>query len=125
MYNKRSKMEPLWLELVIGGMQDGEPFLGHVSMRGRSYTDKVISTGYGSHLAIPLLREYSENPGILIDQAAADKLIKHSMEVLFYRDCRGHPKYSRAICTADGVKLDNSLAVNQNWELSHSVQGYN
>jgi 20S proteasome subunit beta 7 len=62
LYNKRSKFEPLWLDLVIGGMEDGVPFLGHVNFRGRAYTADVVSTGYGGHLAIPLLREYSENP---------------------------------------------------------------
>lgn len=75
MYNKRSRMDPLWVDLVVGGIQDGEPFLGHVDMRGRAYEDKVIATGYGKHLAVPLLREYSENPNATIDLETALKLV--------------------------------------------------
>lgn len=75
MYNKRSRMEPLWVDLVVGGIQDGEPFLGHVDMRGRSYEDAVIATGYGKHLAVPLLREYSENKTKVLDLDGALELV--------------------------------------------------
>lgn len=63
MYNRRCRFNPWWVDLVVGGIQDGVPFLGHVDVRGRAYEDKVIATGFGKHLAIPLLREYSERPG--------------------------------------------------------------
>lgn len=75
MYNKRSRMDPLWVDLVVGGIQDGEPFLGHVDLRGRSYEDKVIATGYGKHLAVPLLREYSEKKDYLLDLPSALELV--------------------------------------------------
>lgn len=73
LYNKRSNFTPLWLDLVVGGMEDGEPFLGHVNVRGRSYTNDVVATGYGTHLALPLLREYSDKGSI--DSAKADELV--------------------------------------------------
>lgn len=76
LYNKRSRFDPLWIDIVIGGMQDGEPFLGHVDMRGRAYEDSAIATGYGKHLAVPLLREETEKrPGLLIDQQTALNLV--------------------------------------------------
>lgn len=75
MYNRRCRMNPWWIDLVIGGMQDGEPFLGHVDVRGRAYEDKVIATGYGKHLAVPLLREYAEQPNANIDYDTAFNLV--------------------------------------------------
>lgn len=75
MYNRRCRMNPWWIDLVIGGMQNGEPFLGHVDVRGRAYEDKVIATGYGKHLAIPLLREYAERPNADIDYLTALDLV--------------------------------------------------
>ena len=75
MYNRRCRFNPLWVDLVVGGMQDGEPFLGHVDMRGRSYEDSVIATGYGKHLAIPLLREQAENQNVTVDLNVALNLV--------------------------------------------------
>ncbi|XP_035792572.1 proteasome subunit beta type-4-like [Anopheles albimanus] len=126
MYNRRSDFNPLYLDLVIGGMQDGEPFLGHVNLRGRSYTSNVVATGYGTHLALPLLREYSENPAAYqtLKQPQATDLMKRVMEVLWYRDCRSDPKYSQAICTTAGVQLDADCFVAQNWDLAHTIKGY-
>ncbi|XP_035901573.1 proteasome subunit beta type-4 isoform X1 [Anopheles stephensi] len=126
MYNRRSDFQPLYLDLVIGGMQDGEPFLGHVNLRGRSYTSNVVATGYGTHLALPLLREYSENPEAYqnLGQPQANDLMKRVMEVLWYRDCRSDPKYSQAVCTASGVQVDADCFVAQNWDLAHTIKGY-
>ena len=39
------RMDPLWNSLVIGGLQDGKPFLGTVGMLGTHYTDQHIATG--------------------------------------------------------------------------------
>jgi len=124
MYNRRSRMDPLWVDLVVGGIQDGEPFLGHVDLRGRAYEDKVIATGYGKHLAVPLLREYSENPNVTLDLPGALQLIKNSMEVLFYRDCRGYSQYKQVVCTTDGVRIDGPINVKQEWNFAHDVTEY-
>lgn len=75
MYNRRCRMNPWWIDLVVGGVENGEPFLGHVDVRGRAYEDKAIATGFGKHLAIPLLREYSENPNAVLDYDAALTLV--------------------------------------------------
>jgi 20S proteasome subunit beta 7 len=80
LYNKRSKFEPLWLDLVIGGMEDDVPFLGHVNFRGRAYTADVVSTGYGGHLALPLLREVSEKTQtVQMNRAKANELVSGSI----------------------------------------------
>jgi len=121
LYNRRSRINPLWLDLVVGGMQLGEPFLGHINVRGRAYTNDVIATGYGTHLALPLLREYSEKGPI--NEATAEELIKKSMEVLYYRDCRGYPKYSQANINDQGCSVSKH-AVNENWDLAMNIKGY-
>lgn len=126
MYNRRCEFKPLYLDIVVGGIQDGEPFLGHVNLRGRAYTSNVVATGYGTHLALPLLREYSENPTAYagLDTQKATELTKSVMEVLWYRDCRSDPKYSQAICTTDGVQVDAHCFVKQNWNLATMIKGY-
>lgn len=75
MYNCRCRFNPLWVDLIVGGIQDGAPFLGHVDLRGRSYQDKTIGTGFGKHLGVPLLREYSEKPGNKTYNDAVDVVI--------------------------------------------------
>jgi hypothetical protein len=45
-------MNPLWNSVVVGGIQDGKPFLGFVDKIGVAYQDDVIATGFGTHLAI-------------------------------------------------------------------------
>lgn len=55
--NRRNKFEPLWLDMVVGGIEDGEPFLGHIDLRGRAYEDDIIATGLGKHLVLPIIRE--------------------------------------------------------------------
>uniref|UniRef100_A0A8P0PSK6 Proteasome subunit beta type-4 n=2 Tax=Canis lupus familiaris TaxID=9615 RepID=A0A8P0PSK6_CANLF len=51
MYSRRSKMNPLWNTMVIGGYADGESFLGYVDMLGVAYEAPSLATGYGAYLA--------------------------------------------------------------------------
>ena len=54
MYNRRTKMDPLWNSLVVAGVEKGEPFLGTVGMLGVAFVDDNVATGFGAHLARPL-----------------------------------------------------------------------
>ncbi|KAL5292190.1 PSMB4 family protein [Megaselia abdita] len=121
--NRRNKFEPLWLDMVVGGIENGEPFLGHVDLRGRSYEDDIIATGFGKHLALPIIREQIVE-GRPFTQEEATNLIKKSMEVLFYRDCRALSRYYVAVCTAAGANVSEVQKVNQNWEVATVVRGY-
>lgn len=62
-----------------------------VDKLGTAYEDKHIATGYGSYLAIPLLRSACEKTPALSRQEAQQLLVK-CMEVLFYRDARAFHK---------------------------------
>jgi len=123
-YNRRSRMQPLWLDVVVGGIENGEPFLGHVNVRGKSYTSNCVGTGFGNHLAIPLFREVADKPHPNISQQQAENLIKKSMEVLYYRDCVAYPKFSQAISTLDGVDLMDDLAVDENWQVANMISHF-
>ena len=53
-------MNPLWNDVLVAGMggEDGtEPFLGSVDKIGTAYTDDTLATGFGSYLALPIMRE--------------------------------------------------------------------
>ena len=74
-YNRRSKFDPLWCQWVVGGLngdglshtlhnfwihsyfwKKGKPFLGYVDKIGTAYECPAIATGYGSYIAMPLIR---------------------------------------------------------------------
>ncbi|KAL3201913.1 hypothetical protein MRX96_012185 [Rhipicephalus microplus] len=48
MYNRRSRFDPLWNTYLIGGLQDGVPFLGQVDMLGTAFESETLATGYGA-----------------------------------------------------------------------------
>ena len=45
----------MWNTIVVGGVQDGKPFLGGVDMIGTAWTEDVIATGIGKAFAIPAM----------------------------------------------------------------------
>merc|ERR1712212_1172901 len=61
MYNRRSRFNPLWNSVVIGGVEnDGSTYLGTVNMIGIAFKDDAIATGFGAHLALPMMRDALE-----------------------------------------------------------------
>ncbi len=48
MYQRRSKIDPLWLNLVVGGNDNGTPFLGAVDVVGAAWKEGYIATGIGA-----------------------------------------------------------------------------
>lgn len=105
-------------------LQDGEPFLGTVDKLGTAFTDKVICTGYGAHIALPLLRDALDKKPQL-NMAEAKALIEKSMEVLYYRDARSYPKYQLGTLDKDGgITIEGPLSVKENWEIAHMIKTY-
>ncbi|KAG8197039.1 hypothetical protein JTE90_004308 [Oedothorax gibbosus] len=120
MYNKRSKFEPLWNTYVVGGMQDGKPFLGLVDKIGTAFETPTIATGYGSYIAQPLLRSrVEENPDI--SEAEALELMKHCIRILYYRDARSFPKFTIGIVTNEGAKVVGPIEIDSDWRLAYYV----
>jgi 20S proteasome subunit beta 7 len=118
---RRSDFNPLWNHLLVAGLdEDAKPFLASADLLGTTFSAPSLATGYGAHLAQPLLRKVAG------DEAAAAKLtkeeaieaVKESMKVLFYRDARSLDKYSIAVVTKDGIELkEDEKLENQSWAL--------
>jgi 20S proteasome subunit beta 7 len=120
-YKRRSDFNPLWNQVLVAGLDnDGKPFLASADLLGTTFSSPSLATGFGAHLAQPLLRK------VVPDEEAASKLsldqavaaVKESMKVLFYRDARSLDKYSIAIVTKDGIDLkEDEQLETQSWAL--------
>lgn len=89
LYNRRSKFDPLWNTFLVAGLENGVPYLGCVDKIGTAFTDTKIATGYGAHIALPLIREAQEKkPHDQMTAQEARLLLINCLRVLFYRDCR-------------------------------------
>jgi 20S proteasome subunit beta 7 len=105
MYARRSKFNPLWNSMIVGGYKDNQgwvfirssilflsnvvlSFLGYVDLLGTTYSASTIATGYGSMIAIPLLRKAVEGHETTMTEEEGKALLIECMKVLFYRDAR-------------------------------------
>ncbi|KAM9168957.1 proteasome subunit beta type-4 [Mergus octosetaceus] len=123
MYNRRSKINPLWNTVVIGGYYNGESFLGYVDMLGVAYEAPTLATGYGAFLAQPLMREVLEKKPTLTKEEARS-LIERCMKILYYRDARSFNRYEIAIATEKGVEVEGPLTLEANWDIANLVSGF-
>lgn len=84
MYGRRSKMDPLWNALVLGGydQKTSAPFLGYVDLLGTTYQSSTIATGFGLHLAQPMLRKAVEGHEDTLTEEEARSIMEECMRVL-------------------------------------------
>lgn len=115
LHNRRNKMNPLLNQIVVGGYDNktNEPFLSYVDLYGTTFADDYIATGYGAHLAIPILREQARLDMSL--EEAVD-LLRHCMRILFYRDCRTTDRIQLARVTKDGVEVSPIEKLDTKWD---------
>jgi len=128
MYKRRSDFNPLWNHLLIAGL-DGEdkPFLASADLLGTTFSSPTLATGFGAHLAQPILRRTipDEEAVAEVTADAAVKLVKECMKTLFYRDARSMDRYSIAVITKDGVDLkEDEKLENQSWAFAEGIRGY-
>ncbi|XP_051927251.1 proteasome subunit beta type-4 [Hippocampus zosterae] len=123
MYNRRSKMNPLWNTVVIGGFYNGQSFLGYVDKLGVAYESPTVATGFGAYLAQPLMREALENK-VEVSKQEACELVDRCLKVLYYRDARSYNRYEIAIVTEEGVEIKGPLSCETNWDIAHMVSGF-
>ncbi|KAE8226069.1 hypothetical protein CF319_g1286 [Tilletia indica] len=126
MYNRRTKMNPIWNSLVVGGVdpKDGELFLGYVDLLGTTFQSTTIATGFGMHLAQPLLRKAVEGREGQIDEEEAKKILRSCMQVLFYRDARSLNRFQIAKVTKEGSSISEPESVPTNWGFAEGLRGY-
>lgn len=116
MYQRRSKVDPLWNSLVIGGFRNGQSFLGQVDLQGTHFEDESIATGYGAYLARPVLREaLKRKASSEITLEEAQQLLITCLRVLFYRECRTINSFQMAKADASGVVISEPFSVNTTW----------
>lgn len=73
------RFDPLWNSLIVAGLEsDGKKFIGMVSMIGVQYTDSCVCTGFASHLALPLLRQYHTDD---MNESTAKDLMQDALRV--------------------------------------------
>ncbi|GLJ23065.1 hypothetical protein SUGI_0435270 [Cryptomeria japonica] len=115
MYNRRNKFNPLWNTIVLGGVKNGQKYLGTVNMIGVHYEESHIATGFGNHLARPIFRdEWKEN--MTFEEGV--KLLEKCMLVLLYRDRSAVNKLQIAKITEGGATISEPYALKTSWELS-------
>lgn len=124
LYNRRSNFDPLWNKLVIGGIEDNQPFLGCVDLLGNAFEGVCIATGYGSYLALPLMREFLEKNNHKINEAQARDIIDRCLKLLYYRDGRAYDKYSLAVVTKDGTRTEECKQLQTNWAIAAKISSY-
>ncbi|KAK2459831.1 hypothetical protein APHAL10511_008152 [Amanita phalloides] len=124
MYARRTKINPLWNSLVVGGFKDGKRFLAYVDLLGTTYKSPTIATGYGAYIAQPLLRKAVEPYADVLTEEEARKILEDCMRVLFYRDARSLNKYQIATITADGIKISESRQLDTAWAFAEGIRGY-
>lgn len=88
---------------------------------GTAYEDNAICTGYGAHMALPLIRDYLDKHDALSEKEAVD-IVQKSMEILYYRDARSFPKYQYSVLNKSGVSMHGPIDVEQNWKLATMVK---
>lgn len=86
-------------------------FLSYVDLLGTTYTASTIATGYGGHIAQPLLRKAVEGYEDVLTEEQARKILEDSMRVLFYRDARSLNKV-RLIPFAPSHVSDHLSSIN-------------
>lgn len=106
LYSKRSRLEPLNVECVIGG----KDFLGCVNPLGNFFDSDVVCTGMGAYLATSYLRASREEPLVKIRSA---------MELMAKRDCRGSNEIQVAVIDRDGIRFDR-ITLDINWDIGRN-----
>ncbi|CAO3656803.1 unnamed protein product [Mucor hiemalis] len=124
MYNRRSKFNPLWNSLVVGGIEKGERFLGYVDLRGTTYQSTTIATGFGAHLAQPILRKRVEGREDELTEEEAIEIMNECLRVLFYRDARSMNKFQRAKITEAGLEICEPYSLDTEWGFAEQIRGY-
>ncbi|CAO1636083.1 unnamed protein product [Sympodiomycopsis kandeliae] len=131
MYERRSKVDPLWNSFVLGGVSppteshpQGKPFLGYVDLLGVTYQSSTIATGFGLHLAQPLLRKAVEGREDTLTEDQARSILEGCMKVLFYRDARSLNRFQIATINAQGSTISAPKSVPTSWGFAEGLRGY-
>jgi 20S proteasome subunit beta 7 len=130
LYRRRSDFNPLWNTVLVGGLDDDDkPFLSLADLQGTTFSGPSLATGFGAHLAQPLLRRLLPDDEASVQHLSREDAvaaIKECLRVLFYRDARSTDRYSIAVITREGgveMREDEALE-GQSWAFADRIRGY-
>lgn len=124
LYNRRSKMNPLWNTVIVAGKDySGKPYLGYVDKIGVSFEGNSVATGFGSYIAQPMMRKaMEENPNMTVEQAK--ELMVRCLKVLFYRDCRSLNRFQIGVVSATENSISEPISAETDWTIGANPSGY-
>ena len=112
LYQRRTKMNPLWNNLIIAGMEGNTPFLGTTDKIGTKYECDYLATGIGLHMAQPIMYDRWKPD---MSEAEARALLEDCMRVLYYRDCRTINSISFARAKPSKAEVDPPIQLKTEW----------
>lgn len=117
-YSKRCDFEPALCQFIFIGSSatSNETFLGCVDDIGTRWSDDCAGTGYGAHIAIPLLRKALEVKQGVLTRAEALQVMEDCLRVLFYRECRAINKFQVADASGGRVIISDPFSVETKWD---------
>jgi len=124
LYYRRSRFNPLWNTVIVGGFHDGMPYLGSVDKIGIAFEAPSVACGFGGYLAQPLLRKALEENNSVVTADKAREIVENCLKVLYYRDARSYNRYEVAIVTQDGVTIEKPKSAAADWSIAHLVKGF-
>jgi len=128
MYKRRSDFNPLWNHILVAGLDvEDVPFLASVDLLGTTFSSPSLATGYGAHLAQPIMRRLvpDEESAKSVTKEQAIECVKECMKVLFYRDARSLDQYSIAVIEKAGIEIKESEKLEgQSWQFAERIRGY-
>jgi len=118
LYAQRSRLNPLWNSLLVGGYTAGQSFLGMVDLYGTTFESEVLATGFGVLLGLPLLRK-AYRPDLTVQEGI--KVVEDVYRVLFYRDARSINRIQVATATEAGVTISEPYSLETKWDFKGFV----
>jgi len=120
-YQRRNKMDPFYNTFLVGGIENGDTYLGFTDLLGTHFTDDYVASGFGQHLCLPLLRRLYKAD---MTEDEAVELINQCIKVLYYRECRTTNTFSITIMHRETGYSTQNVKANTDWTVSKSVKGY-
>jgi 20S proteasome subunit beta 7 len=128
LYKRRSDFNPLWNHLLVAGLDSSDaPFLASADLLGTTFSAPCLATGFGAHLAVPLLRKVAKSEEAVkeLTEEEAVEAVKECLKVLYYRDARSTDRYSIAVIKKGGVEMkEDEVLEGQSWKFAEGIRGY-
>eukprot|EP00461_Guttulinopsis_vulgaris_P001913 UN01914 len=117
LHHYRNKGNPLYNQIVVAGVAPNaedydqkELYLGYSDLYGTTFKDDYVATGFGLHIALPLLRA-NWRPDLTFEEAK--QIIEDAMRVLVYRHCKTINKFQLA-----SIDINKNVTITEPYELT-------